>query len=45
MKYFSKLFEQADVEAALAADIFHRDKLSTEAAKKHLRKRGIETDV
>jgi len=31
------------VEAALAAGIFHREEMSIEAVKKHMKERGIET--
>jgi len=30
-------------EAALAAGIFHREEVPTEAVKEHMRERGIET--
>ena len=32
-----------DVEAALAAGIFHREEVPTQAVKQHMRERGIET--
>jgi imidazole glycerol-phosphate synthase len=37
------VFEKTDVEAALAAGIFHREKVPIEAVKEHMRERGIET--
>ena len=40
---FSEVFEKTAVEAALAAGIFHREEVSIEAVKKHMRERGIET--
>ena len=39
----SEVFEKTDVEAALAAGIFHREEVSIEAVKEHMRERGIET--
>jgi glutamine amidotransferase/cyclase len=32
-----------DVEAALAAGIFHREEVPIQAVKQHMRERGIET--
>jgi glutamine amidotransferase/cyclase len=43
VEHFSEVFEKTDVEAALAAGIFHREEVSIEAVKKHMRERGIET--
>ena len=43
VEHFAEVFEKTDVEAALAADIFHRKEVSIEAVKKHMRERGIET--
>ena len=43
VKHFSEAFEKTDVEAALAAGIFHREEVPIEAAKKHMRERAIET--
>jgi glutamine amidotransferase/cyclase len=43
VEHFSEVFEKTDVEAALAAGIFHRDEVSIEAVKAHMRERGIET--
>jgi hypothetical protein len=40
---FSEVFEKTDVEAALAAGIFHREEVPIEAVKAHMRERGIET--
>ena len=41
--HFSEVFEKTDVEAALAAGIFHREEVPIEAVKEHMRERGIET--
>ena len=41
--HFSEVFQKTDVEAALAADIFHREEVPIEAVKDHMRERGIET--
>jgi glutamine amidotransferase/cyclase len=43
VEHFSEVFEQTDVEAALAAGIFHREEVPIEAVKKHMKERGIET--
>jgi len=43
VEHFSEVFEKTDVEAALAADIFHREEVPIEAVKEHMRERGIET--
>ncbi len=43
VEHFSEVFEKTDVEAALAAGIFHRKEVSIEAVKEHMRERGIET--
>ena len=43
VKHFSEVFEKTDVEAALAAGIFHRVEVPIEAVKGHMRKKGIET--
>jgi glutamine amidotransferase/cyclase len=43
VEHFSEVFEKTDVEAALAAGIFHREEVPIEAVKKHMRERGIET--
>ena len=43
VEHFSEVFEKTDVEAALAAGIFHREEVSIEAVKAHMRERGIET--
>jgi imidazole glycerol phosphate synthase glutamine amidotransferase subunit len=43
VEHFSEVFEKTDVEAALAAGIFHRKEVSIEAVKDHMRERGIET--
>jgi len=43
VEHFSEVFEKTDVEAALAAGIFHREEVAIEAVKQHMRKRGIET--
>ena len=43
VEHFSEVFEKTDVEAALAAGIFHREEVPIEAVKKHMRERGLET--
>jgi glutamine amidotransferase/cyclase len=43
VEHFSEVFEKTDVEAALAAGIFHREEVPIEAVKRHMRERGIET--
>lgn len=40
-EHFSEVFEETDVEAALAAGIFHRDEVPIEALKEHMREKGI----
>ena len=45
VEHFSEVFEKTDVEAALAAGIFHREEVSIEAVKEHMRERGIETTI
>ncbi len=42
-EHFSEVFERTDVEAALAAGIFHREEVPISAVKAHLRQRNIET--
>lgn len=42
-EHFSEVFEKTDVEAALAAGIFHREEVPFEAVKEHMRERCIET--
>ena len=42
VEHFSEVFEKTDVEAALAAGIFHRREVPIEAVKAHLESRGIE---
>ncbi len=42
VEHFYDVFTQTDVEAALAAGIFHRREVSIEAVKNHLRRRKIE---
>jgi len=39
----SQRFEKTDMEAALAAGIFHREEVPIEAVKEHMRDEGIET--
>lgn len=39
---FSEVFKETDVEAALAAGIFHREEVPIEDVKKHLQEEGIE---
>jgi len=41
--HFSKVFAATDVEAALAAGIFHRNKVPIASVKAHLKADGIET--
>ncbi len=43
VEHFSEVFEKTDVEAALAAGIFHREEIPIAAVKEHLRQQGIET--
>ena len=43
VEHFSEVFEETDVEAALAAGIYHREEVPIEAVKDHMRERGIET--
>jgi glutamine amidotransferase/cyclase len=42
-EHFAEVFTQTNVEAALAAGIFHRREVPIAAVKEHLRARGIET--
>jgi imidazole glycerol-phosphate synthase len=42
VEHFAEVFEATDVEAALAAGIFHRKEVPIAAVKEHLRTRGIE---
>jgi len=42
-EHFAEVFEKTNVEAALAAGIFHRREVSIATVKEHLRQRGIET--
>ena len=43
VEHFSEVFKATDVEAALAAGIFHREEVPIEDVKKHLQEEGIET--
>jgi len=43
VEHFSGVFEKIDVEAGLAAGIFHREEVPIGVVKKHMRERGIET--
>ena len=43
VEHFSEVFKKTDVEAALAAGIFHREEVPIEAVKEHMREKGIET--
>ena len=43
VEHFSEVFEKTDVEAALAAGLFHREEVPIEAVKEHMREKGIET--
>ena len=38
VEHFSKVFEKTNVEAALAAGIFHREEVPIEAVKDHMRR-------
>jgi len=42
VEHFFEVFEKTDVEAALAAGIFHRKEVSIAAVKEHLKQRNIE---
>lgn len=42
VEHFSEVFEKTDVEAALAAGIFHRKEVPIQAVKDHLKKSNIE---
>ena len=42
-EHFPEVFEKTKAEAALAPGIFHREEVPIEAAKAHMRERGIET--
>jgi len=42
VKHFSEMFDRTDVEAGLAAGIFHRREVPIEAVKEHLKTVGIE---
>ena len=41
-EHFSEVFESTDVEAALAAGIFHRKEVAISEVKDHLRQKNIE---
>ncbi len=43
VRHFSQVFAETDVEAALAAGIFHRKEVPIAKVKEHLRGEGIET--
>jgi glutamine amidotransferase/cyclase len=43
VEHFSEVFEKTNVEAALAAGIFHREEVPIEAVKDHMREKGLET--
>jgi glutamine amidotransferase/cyclase len=43
VEHFSEVFKKTNVEAALAAGIFHREEVPIEAVKEHMREEGIET--
>jgi glutamine amidotransferase/cyclase len=43
VEHFSEVFEKTDMEAALAAGIFHREEVPIEAVKDHMKDEGIET--
>ncbi|KPJ98233.1 MAG: hypothetical protein AMJ60_08965 [Desulfobacterales bacterium SG8_35] len=40
VEHFSEVFEKIDVEAALAAGIFHREEVAIAAVKAHMRREG-----
>ncbi|TPX44703.1 hypothetical protein SeMB42_g02349 [Synchytrium endobioticum] len=42
VEHFSEVFEKTNVEAALAAGIFHRSEVSISAVKEHLRSKGYQ---
>jgi glutamine amidotransferase/cyclase len=42
VEHFSEVLKKTDVEAALAAGIFHREEVEIETVKKHLQEQGIE---
>jgi glutamine amidotransferase/cyclase len=42
VEHFSEVFRETEVEAALAAGIFHRKEVPIAAVKEHLRQRGVE---
>jgi glutamine amidotransferase/cyclase len=42
VEHFSEVFAKTDVEAALAAGIFHRGEVPIAAVKDHLKAKGIE---
>ena len=42
VEHFSEVFKATDVEAALAAGIFHRKEVPISDVKKHLQKEGLE---
>jgi len=43
VEHFAEVLENTKAEAALAAWIFHREEMPIEAAKNHMREKGIET--
>ena len=43
VEHFLEVFKKTNVEAALAAGIFHREEVPIEAVKEHMRDEGIET--
>ncbi len=42
MQHFADVFDQADVDGALAASVFHSGKIAIPELKSFLRERGIE---
>ncbi|MBV5305358.1 MAG: hypothetical protein J0652_01560 [Desulfobulbaceae bacterium] len=42
-QHFVEVFQETDVEAALAAGIFHRQEVSISEVKEAMRKKNIET--
>ena len=43
VEYFEEVFEKTSTETVLSTGIFHREEVSIEAVKEHMRERGLET--
>ena len=43
VEHFTEVIEKTKAEAALAACVFHREDVSIEAVKQHMREKGIGT--